>query len=30
MAQSISESLLLLSADSAFRACGCPLQDARR
>ena len=30
VAQSISESLLLLSADSAFRAYGCPLQDARR
>ena len=30
VAQSISESLLLLSADSAFRAYGCPLQDAGR
>jgi PIN domain nuclease of toxin-antitoxin system len=30
VAQSISESLLLLSADSAFRAYGCPLHDAGR
>ena len=30
VAQSIGESLLLLSADSAFRAYGCPLQDAGR
>jgi PIN domain nuclease of toxin-antitoxin system len=29
VAQSISESLLLVSADSAFHAYGCPLQDAR-
>jgi PIN domain nuclease of toxin-antitoxin system len=30
VAQSISESLLLVSADGAFHAYGCPLQDARR
>ena len=30
VAQSISESLLLVSADPAFDAYGCPLQDARR
>jgi PIN domain nuclease of toxin-antitoxin system len=30
VAQSISESLLLVSADAAFNAYGCPLQDARR
>ena len=30
VAQSISESLLLLSADSAFQFYGCPLQDAGR
>ena len=30
VAQSISESLLLVSADAAFHAYGCPLQDARR
>jgi PIN domain nuclease of toxin-antitoxin system len=30
VAQSIAESLLLLSADRAFQAYGCPLQDARR
>jgi PIN domain nuclease of toxin-antitoxin system len=30
VAQSISQSLLLLSADSAFRAYGCPLHDAGR
>ena len=30
VAQSISESLLLVSADGAFDAYGCPLQDARR
>jgi PIN domain nuclease of toxin-antitoxin system len=30
VAQSISESLLILSADSAFWAYGCPLQDAGR
>ena len=30
VAQSISESLLLVSADAAFDAYGCPLQDARR
>jgi PIN domain nuclease of toxin-antitoxin system len=30
VAQSISESLLILSADSAFRAYGCPLHDAGR
>jgi hypothetical protein len=30
VAQSISESLLLVSADAAFAAYGCPLQDARR
>jgi PIN domain nuclease of toxin-antitoxin system len=30
VAQSIAESLLLVSADRAFQAYGCPLQDARR
>jgi len=30
VAQSIAESLLLVSADRAFEAYGCPLQDARR
>jgi PIN domain nuclease of toxin-antitoxin system len=30
LAQSISESLLLVSADAAFHPYGCPLQDARR
>jgi PIN domain nuclease of toxin-antitoxin system len=30
VAQSISESLLLVSADGAFHADGGPLQDARR
>ena len=30
VAQSIAESLLLVSADRAFVAYGCPLQDARR
>jgi PIN domain nuclease of toxin-antitoxin system len=29
VARSISESLLLVSADGAFHAYGCPLQDAR-
>jgi PIN domain nuclease of toxin-antitoxin system len=29
VAQSISESLLLVSADAAFEAYGCPLQNAR-
>jgi len=30
VAQSIAESLLLVSADRAFQAYGCPLHDARR
>jgi PIN domain nuclease of toxin-antitoxin system len=30
VAKSISESLLLVSADGAFDAYGCPLQDAHR
>jgi PIN domain nuclease of toxin-antitoxin system len=30
VAQSIAESLLLVSADKAFQAYGCPLHDARR
>jgi len=30
VAQAISESLLLVSADPAFQAYGCPLQDSRR
>lgn len=30
LAQSLCESLILVSADAAFLAYGCPLQDARR